>query len=124
MITIKKEGMLKWILMVCIMAIAGQSQAQKTNAYLLPAGGVTEMYDYLVRYQADLGSLSRFYTISGSPEKRQRFLSFYKEYLDTIEKLPFERFSTGGKIDWLLLKRNIENEIFLLHQEADLYEEI
>lgn len=90
----------------------------------MPAPGVTEMYDILVRYQADRGSLMRFYTIAGSPERRDRMTSFYDDYLAQLNKQPFESFSVGGKTDWLLLRRELESELYLLKEEAANYEKI
>ncbi len=83
--------------------------------------GVTEMYDFIIQFQADKGSLSRFYTIDGSPERRERFKKFYNDLKVKMDKLPFESFSTGGQVDWLLLKREIEQELFLLDEEAKTY---
>lgn len=90
----------------------------------MPAPGVTEMYDILVRYQADRGSLMRFYTIAGSPERRDRMTAFYNDYLAQLDKQPFESFSVGGKADWLLLRRELESELYLLKEEAANYEKI
>lgn len=90
----------------------------------MPAPGVTEMYDILVRYQADRGSLMRFYTIAGSPERRDRMTSFYDDYLAQLDKQPFESYSVGGKADWLLLRRELESELYLLKEEAANYEKI
>ena len=90
----------------------------------MPAHGVTEMYDILVRYQADRGSLMRFYTIAGSPERRDRMTSFYDDYLAQLDKQPFESYSVGGKADWLLLRRELESELYLLKEEAANYEKI
>ncbi len=90
----------------------------------MPAPGVTEMYDILVRYQADRGSLMRFYTISGSPERRDRMVAFYNDYLAQLNKLPFDSYSVGGRADWLLLKRELESELFELKEEATHYEKI
>lgn len=90
----------------------------------MPAPGVTEMYDILVRYQADRGSLMRFYTIAGSPERRDRMTAFYNDYLAQLDKQPYESFSVGGKADWLLLRRELESELYLLKEEAANYEKI
>ena len=90
----------------------------------MPAPGVTEMYDILVRYQADRGSLMRFYTIAGSPERRDRMMAFYNDYLAQLDKQPFESFLVGGKADWLLLRRELESELYLLKEEAANYEKI
>jgi len=98
--------------------------SQGSNKYEMPAPGVTEMYDILVRYQADRGSLMRFYTIAGSPERRDRMTAFYNDYLAQLDKQPFESFSVGGKADWLLLRRELESELYLLKEEAANYEKI
>jgi len=98
--------------------------AQPVKKYVMPAPGVTEMYDILVRYQADRGSLMRFYTIAGSPERQDRMTSFYDDYLAQLDKQPFESFSVGGKADWLLLRRELESELYLLKEESANYEKI
>jgi hypothetical protein len=81
------------------------------------ADGTTEMYSFIVGYKADRGSLERFYNVQGSSERRERFVAFYKDNLKNLDQLPFEKMSTGGKVDYLLTRRDIENELFLLSQE-------
>lgn len=78
----------------------------------------TEVYSLIINYQADRGSLERFYFVQGSPECRDRFIAFYQDYLKKLEQLPFETLSIGGKADYLLTKRDLENELYLLNQEA------
>ena len=90
----------------------------------MPAPGVTEMYDILVRFQADRGSLMRFYTIAGSPERRERMTAFYNDYLAQLNNLPFDSYTIGGKADWLLLRRELESELYLLKEESATYEKI
>ena len=53
--------------------------------------GVTELYDYSVNLRADYGSLSRFYFIENSPERRDRFESFFKDQLSKLEKFNFNK---------------------------------
>lgn len=100
------------------------AMAQPAKKYEMHAPGVTEMYDILVRFQADRGSLMRFYSIAGSPERRDRMMAFYNDYLAQLDKLPFENFSVGGRADWLLLRRELQSEIHLLKEEAERYEKI
>jgi hypothetical protein len=78
---------------------------------------VTELYPVMVSFRADRGSLERFYVVSNSPERRERFKTFYKDYLTKLEQLPFESMSVGGRVDYLLMKRDLENELFLLANE-------
>ena len=84
----------------------------------------SEVHNLLVQYEADKGSLTRFYFIPNSPERRQRFEAFTTEYLDKLTTLSFESMSTGGKVDYILFKRNLENELRLLNKEETEYEQV
>ncbi|MCW5911341.1 MAG: DUF885 family protein [Cyclobacteriaceae bacterium] len=77
----------------------------------------SEVYPLIVQYEADRGSLQRFYFVQGSPERRERFTQFHKDYLARLQQLPFESFSIGGKVDYIMMKRIFENELTLLAQE-------
>ncbi len=84
----------------------------------------SEVNNLMVQYNADRGSLSRFYAIPFSPEKRERFVKFQQEYLHKLEALPFDQLSTGSRVDYILFKRNLNNQLRLLEAEAKGYEEI
>lgn len=77
----------------------------------------SEVYPLITQFEADRGSLERFYYIQGSPERRERFFQFYKDNLARLQQLPFETFSTGGKVDFIMMKRLFENELTLLALE-------
>lgn len=83
-----------------------------------PSEMPSEVYPLITQYEADRGSLERFYFVQGSPERRERFTRFYTDYLTRLQQLPFESFSTGGKVDYLMMKRIFENELTLLAQEG------
>jgi hypothetical protein len=85
---------------------------------------VTEVYPLIINYRADRGSLERFYFIPNSPERRERFKTFYNDYLTKLEQLPFENMSVGGKVDYLLTKRDLQNELYLLNTEEKEYNQI
>ncbi|GIV37046.1 MAG: X-Pro dipeptidyl-peptidase [Cyclobacteriaceae bacterium] len=103
---------------------------------LLPAGltGVaqtgllfrqtSEVHHLMVNFEADRGSLMRFYTIANSPERRERLKEFYTSYLKQLEELPFETFSQGGKVDYILFKRNLEDALYQLSVEEKEYNQI
>ncbi len=88
---------------------------------LLAFGQSTEMpsevYPLITQYEADRGSLERYYFVQGTQERRDRFNQFYKDYLVRLQQLPFESFSIGGKVDYIMMKRIFENELALLAQE-------
>lgn len=77
----------------------------------------SEVHSLIAQFEADHGSLERYYFVANSPERRERFRIFYQDYLKRLQALPFESMSTGGKVDYILLKRDLENELFLLERE-------
>lgn len=86
-------------------------------AFSQTESSVTEVYPLMVQLRADRGSLERFYFIENSPERRERFKVFYQDYLNKLKQLPFEKMATGGRADYLLVKRDLENELALLNTE-------
>lgn len=78
---------------------------------------VTEVYPLMTQLRADRGSLERFYFIQNSPERRERFKLLYNDYLTRLGQLPFEKMAVGDRADYLLLKRDLENELALLSAE-------
>lgn len=84
----------------------------------------SEVHNLMVQYDADKGSLTRFYFISNSPERCKRMQEFNKDYLDKLSALLFENMSTGGKVDYILFKRNLENELRLLDKEETEYNQV
>lgn len=81
----------------------------------------SEVQPLMAQYEADRGSLTRFYTILNSPERRERLIRFNKEYLHRLGLLPFEKMGTSSQVDFLLFKRKLNNEIRLLEEEAFEY---
>jgi hypothetical protein len=77
----------------------------------------SEVYPLIIQYEADRGSLERFYFVQGTQERRDRFNQFYNDYLKRLQQLPFESFSVGGKVDYIMIKRIFENELTLIGQE-------
>ena len=91
------------ILIVCILLLISlQSIEQKpTDIYYQ----TSEVHPLLVNYEADKGGLTRFYTITNSPERRERFKQFNQEYLQQLEKLDFDKMKTGSQVDYILFQR-------------------
>ena len=95
--------------------------AQKANDLLLQT---SELHHLLVNYEADRGSLSRYYFVNNAPERRERFRLFYNDYLNTLQKMAFDNLSQGGKVDYLLFKRDLEYQLQLLGEEEREYDQI
>lgn len=99
-----------WLLLLPIAALA-----QKNNPLLVQT---SEVHHLLVNYEADKGSLSRFYTIPASPERNQRMQTLQQDYLKKLQALAFEQMSVGGQVDYLLFQRQLNNELRLLQEEV------
>jgi hypothetical protein len=98
----------------------------QTDAQQIPnaQSSITELAPLIIQFQADEGSLRRFYTIKGSPERRERFQNFYTSYLSKVKELSFDNLSTGGKVDYLLFKRDLEFELTDLSREQEQYKQL
>ena len=84
------------------------SQVQKND------NPVSELYQLFTEFQADEGSLSRFYWIRYSPERFDRLQVFYNDYLSKLGEIPFETLSIHGKVDHLLISKKLNNKLHFL----------
>ncbi|MFT3751063.1 MAG: DUF885 family protein [Agriterribacter sp.] len=98
----------------------------------------SEMNDLMINYTADKGSISRFYSSSdapgwgrmlnsneyNTPERRQRLLQLIDAYLKKMQQVDFDKMNVNGKVDYLLFKRNLDNEKYALLAEQKDYEKI
>lgn len=82
----------------------------------------SEIHDLMVNYDADRGSLSRFYFLPGSPERRERLHSFYQEYLEKLNAINFDEISQSGKVDYILLKNRLLRQIDLIQDERKYHQ--
>jgi uncharacterized protein (DUF885 family) len=106
--------LLTGFLILSFSKILGQS-VKSTDSYYQ----TSDVQPLMQHYEADKGSLTRFYTISNSPERRIRLIAFNKDYLTQLEELNFDKMKTDSKVDYILLKRQINDELFLLEKEAN-----
>ncbi len=112
---------MKKIFLLSLLIIANQTQAQKAfDTYYQ----TNEVQPLLVNYDADKGSLTRFYTVVNSPERRERFKKFNQEYLHQLEQLDFDKMKTSSQVDYILFQRTLKNELFLLDKEEKEFSQI
>ncbi len=112
--------MKKYLLSLSVLFMGLTATAQSNLLYRQ----TSEVHHLMVNFEADRGSLMRFYSIANSPERRERFKQFYTDYLKQLEQLPFETFSQGGKVDYILFKRNLEEALYQLSVEEKEYNQI
>jgi uncharacterized protein (DUF885 family) len=77
----------------------------------------SEINNLMVQYNADQGSLTRFYTIDNSPERRERLITLSNDYLQQLQQVNFESLPTGSRVDYILFKRNLTEQLHALQVE-------
>ncbi len=102
-------------LLILFTRVAGQGIPASVSSQ------VTEVAPLVIAFNADEGNLLRYYTIRNSPERRTRLQEFYNNYIDQLKQLSFEPMSVGGKVDYVLFLRKLEDELFLLKAEEQEY---
>lgn len=113
-----------FVLVVLLGFSSRQAAAQtKPSAQTLPAGSAaSEMEELVQLFHAGLADLHRAYedlAYTVLPEKKKAYL---KEWRDQLQQYPFEQLSQQGKVDYLLLARNIRREEEERLQQQKLWE--
>jgi len=131
-----KSGKEYMLLLICSVCFFADSISQQTNTSLYLQ--TSEMSDAMIQFDADKASILRFYAAGSSrstfgrqtgnnyntPERRNRLLQLITDNLNNLKKLPFEKWNSNGQVDYILFKRNLENEQYQLLQEEKLYVQI
>lgn len=71
----------------------------------------TQLSQHIIQYEADKGSLRRFYVIANSPERRQRLKELNQEYIARLNALDFKQLTPNNQVDCLLFRRDLEEEL-------------
>jgi len=83
----------------------------------------SEMRDFLERFTTDRSGLNRFYDISTSPVRLSRMKEFYTGWLDEVKDVNFYSMGRDGRIDYLLVKNLLDQELRrIAHQEERIAE--
>ncbi|WP_245768028.1 DUF885 family protein [Pedobacter insulae] len=90
----------------------------------------------IVSYQRDIIAIQDFYSpassggFSGrgnnyaSPEQRNRLIEINSDYLSKLKNLEFDKFSIYGKVDYVLLKKQLSSNLERLKEDASVYQSI
>ncbi|MBK9387613.1 MAG: DUF885 family protein [Planctomycetes bacterium] len=65
--------------------------------------------DHIARYEADRGALRRRYELPLSARYGERMRAFHAELIAALDALPFEDLPPSEQLDWLLLRRHVQN---------------
>ncbi|MGH7582054.1 MAG: DUF885 family protein [Gemmatimonadales bacterium] len=106
-----------------VLALPWQRLTAQTDSVVpdlapLIAQPVSEMRPVLERWNADRGALGRRYSVEYSPQREQRYRSFYAAWRARLAALPFDRLSRSAQIDYILLDNRIRNEQALVDRDV------
>jgi uncharacterized protein (DUF885 family) len=73
--------------------------------------GNGELRELIEHYAADRGSLFRFYDTPNSPETLRQAERFYRAWRTELDKIDFTRLSQPGRIDYVLLRNNLDHQL-------------
>jgi hypothetical protein len=104
--------------------------ARSTADYVPPEiSGMTgpqssELRELVERFVADRDDLLRFYSVNGSEAQIRRLREFYAAWGRRLEAMPYESLGTEGRVDWLLMARQLGYCQKLLDREEFMAREI
>ncbi len=84
----------------------------------------SEMKIWIERYSTDRFTLGRLFPVESSPARQTRYKQFYSDWMATIGKLNFDAMSQDGKVDYLLFRTHLENQLQQLEINAKAFAEI
>ncbi|OKS87264.1 DUF885 family protein [Mucilaginibacter polytrichastri] len=99
----------------------------------------SEVSGLIIQHGQDIGAIKDFYSpynlnpkiewqdkiyVLNSPEERQRLVEVHTDYLNKLKQLDFDNMSVYGKVDYILLKKDIDFDLGALKKEEDEYNKI
>jgi len=81
----------------------------------------SEINDLMVRYQADKGSIARFYFVVNSPERRQQLQKLDSDYLRQLDQTDFNSLPVGSRVDYILFRKKLQEELHQYQEEETQY---
>lgn len=122
-------------LSLCFAGTLAGAQSAKNEFNLYEQ--TSEVAGLVIAYGQDIKAIQHFYSpliqgrgfgqnadVVNSPEQRERLISLDKKYLKKLSDINFNAMSVYGKVDYLLLKSNVDNHLLTLDQEAREYAQI
>ncbi|MSU68130.1 MAG: DUF885 domain-containing protein [Opitutia bacterium] len=73
----------------------------------------SELRELVERYGADRDALQRYYSVTGSALQLARLRAFNTAWQTQLDRLAFDSFDVGGRIDWHLLRLHLQQELAL-----------
>ena len=77
----------------------------------------SESRPLIERFAADRGNITRYYNITSAPERRARLRKFYKDVQAAQAAQNFDVMGQDGRIDYILLRNDVDHELRRLDLE-------
>ena len=77
----------------------------------------SEVNNLMVQYEADRGSLERFYFVVNSPERRERFVVLNSDYQKQLQQLNYDNLPVGSRVDYILFRQELDEQLRRLEVE-------
>ena len=74
----------------------------------------SELRELVERFVTDREDILHFYDVEGSALQTRRLREFYAAWGERLHAMPYDSLGTEGRVDWLLLSRQIDYELRLL----------
>ena len=99
----------------------------------------SEVSGLVIQHTQDIWAIKDFYSpyrlrpnvewqdkayVLNSPEERQRLTEVHNDYLNKLKQLDFDNLSIYGKVDYILLKKDIDFDLGALKKEEEEYTKI
>jgi len=104
--------------------------AQKMKLY----DHTTPIEPFIVQYKHDVEAINYFYgpmpkgwgnqQAAASPEQLARLQRLDNEYLNKLDKFPYEELETSGQVDFILLKRKLKSDLLSLEEDESNYKRL
>lgn len=110
----------------CVVAAELGAVSEVDGSWALPPPAAVEesMQDRIIRITADEKDLLAFYNISLSKTRQAALYKYYSDELVGLESVTFEQLNQEDKVDYLLLKNNLNRNIRRLELEARRYADV
>lgn len=84
----------------------------------------SEINNLMVRYQADKGSITRFYFVVNSPERRQQLQKLDSDYLRQLEQTDFNTLPVGSRVDYIMFRKKLQEQLYQSQEEEAQYKRL
>lgn len=124
------------ILFLCILTIPNIEIHAQSSVPASLYEQTSEMGSTIVSYQRDIAAVLDFYSpqsggsfrgnnnSNASPEQRNRLIKVNNDYLIKLKNLGFDKFSVYAKVDYVMLKKQINSNVEKLNDDQIQYQKI